>query len=185
MPLLPKDTDIYPSDLLDGEHSLDGDRRWWTLYTRVRQEKSLSRELHTWGIPYYLPLIKKSHLHRGRKRSSYLPLFSSYVFLFASNEERIRALSTERVAQALPAPDPADLLRDLQQIQRLIQAEVPLTLESKIQPGERVRVKTGVLAGIEGIVHSRTKSTKLVVLVNLLKQGVSLEVEDFTLERLD
>jgi transcriptional antiterminator RfaH len=185
VPLLPKETDVFPQDLLAPDFAQSGNRNWWTLYTRVRQEKSLARELLAWKIPFYLPLVKQFHLHRGRKRSSFLPLFSSYIFVFATDEERIRALSTDRVAQSLPVADPDGLLRDLRQIQRLIQAEVPLTIESKLQPGTHVRVKSGVLAGLEGVVQARTKPTRLVVLVNMLKQGVSLEVEDFVLDRID
>ncbi len=185
MPLLPHETEIYPADLLTAPESPEATRLWWTFYTRVRQEKSLARELLTWKIPFYLPQVKRSRLYRGRKRSSYVPLFTSYLFVYASNEERIRALSTERVAQVLSVPDPSRLLRDLRQIQRLILADVPLTIESRLQPGAHVRVRSGVLAGIEGIVQSRTKPTRLVVLVNLLQKGVSLEVEDFLLDPLD
>jgi transcriptional antiterminator RfaH len=185
MPYISKDVDTNPPDLLQSPPLNGGDRRWWTLYTRVRQEKALSRELLAWKIPFYLPLVKQTNLHGGRKRVGYLPLFSSYLFLFGTDDERVRALTTDRVAKWLPAPDPDELVRDLAQIQRLIQAEVPLTLESKLQPGTPVRVRTGVLAGIEGIVHARTKPTKLVVYVEMLNQGVSLEVDDFTLERLE
>lgn len=185
MPLLPPEKDIYPEDLLSSQDMAESARNWWTVYTRVRQEKSLARELLTWKIPFYLPLVKQARLYRGRKRSSYLPLFTSYLFLQATDEERVKALGTDRVAQIIPVPDAAGLLRDLRQIQRLILADVPLTLESRLQPGAHVRVRSGVLAGIEGVVQSRTKPTRLVVLVNLLQQGVSLEVEDFLLDSLD
>lgn len=185
MPLLPKEPDVNPADLLSPEFISETSRTWWTMYTRVRQEKSLARELLAWRIPFYLPLVKQSHLHRGRKRSSFLPLFSSYIFVFCSEEERIRALGTDRVAQMLHVADADGLVHDLRQIQRLIQAEVPLTIESKLQPGSRVRVKTGVLVGLEGVVQARTKPTRLVVLVNMLQQGVSLEVEDFVLDKID
>lgn len=183
MPLLPPETDIFPDDLLSAP-AVAG-RVWWTVYTRVRQEKSLARELLTWKIPFYLPQLKQTRLYRGRKRSSYLPLFTSYLFMQAAPEERVRALGTERIAQVIPVRDEAGLIRDLRQIQRLIQAEVPLTVESRLQPGAHVRVRTGVLAGIEGVVQARTKPTRLVVLVNMLQQGVSLEVEDFLLDSLD
>ncbi len=185
MPLLPPEKDIYPDDLLSPRDPMGAARNWWTVYTRVRQEKSLARELFTWKVPFYLPLVKQTRLYRGRKRSSFLPLFTSYLFLQATDEERVKALGTDRVAQILPVPDLAGLLRDLRQIQRLILADVPLTIESRLQPGTHVRVRSGVLAGIEGVVQSRTKPTRLVVLVNLLQQGVSLEVEDFLLDSLE
>lgn len=185
MPLLPHELDVYPEDLLTAQASSDVARQWWTFYTRVRQEKSLARELLAWKIPFYLPQVKRARLYRGRKRTSFVPLFTSYLFVHATKDERVKALSTERVAQVLAVPDPERLLHDMRQIQRLIAADVPLTIESRLQPGAHVRVRTGVLAGIEGVVQSRAKPTRLVVLVNLLKKGVSLEVEDFLLDPLD
>jgi transcriptional antiterminator RfaH len=183
--ILSKERDIFPDELLTEGVALTGDRQWWTLYTRARQEKSLARELLARKIPFYLPLIERFHLYKGRKRSSYVPLLTTYIFLFASEEERIRALSTNRIVQVLAVPDSQQLLHDLQQIQRLIAANVPLTVERRLQPGQRIRVRDGALAGIEGIVYARSKRTKLVVLLHMLQQGVSVEVDDFLLEPID
>jgi hypothetical protein len=47
-------------------------------------------------VPFYLPLILKTSLIRGRKFISQIPLFGSYMFLFANEEERVKALTTQR-----------------------------------------------------------------------------------------
>ena len=46
MPILAKETDIYPLDLLD-DHSLeqDAESHWWAFYTRSRREKQLARKI--------------------------------------------------------------------------------------------------------------------------------------------
>ncbi|MGE3313826.1 MAG: transcription termination/antitermination protein NusG [Planctomycetaceae bacterium] len=185
MAILRKELDIFPRDLLAGETPKGEGREWSVFYTKVRQEKSLARELLAREIPFYLPLIQRNHLYQGRKRSSYVPLFAGYVFLFATADERVTALSTNRVARVIEVQDAEELFADLRQIQLLIAANVPLTIESRIEPGRRIRVRDGALAGLEGVVQSRTKRTKLVVLINLLQQGVSLEVEDFLLDPID
>jgi hypothetical protein len=41
------------------------------------------------------------------------------------------------------------------------------------------------LAGVEGTVLSRRGGTRLLVAVNFLQQGASVEIEDFLLEPLD
>lgn len=86
---------------------------WWVLHTRPRQEKSLARDLHDCGAPFYLPLVRRRTLVRNRVMESSLPLFPGYLFLLADNEERMTALATRRVARSLDVPDQARLWRDL------------------------------------------------------------------------
>ena len=55
--------------------------------------------------------------------------------------------------------------------------------ESDWQPGSQVRVKQGVLAGIEGTVAAR-RDGRLLVHLESLQKGVSIEISDDLLERL-
>jgi len=45
-----------------------------------------------------------------------------------------------------------------------------------------VRVKSGSFAGLEGTVLARRRKTRLLVVVRVMQQGVSCEVDDFLLE---
>ena len=44
---------------------------------KSRQEKSLARQLLGMEVPFYLPLIPKTTLIRGRRFTSQIPLFGS------------------------------------------------------------------------------------------------------------
>ena len=80
MPILKEEPSLYPETLLDEAPRDVADRRWFALYTKARQEKSLARELLKQRIPFYLPLVKKTNVSRGRKRISQMPLFGGYCF---------------------------------------------------------------------------------------------------------
>jgi hypothetical protein len=185
MPILGREKNVYPENLFDLASEGSPERHWWALYTKARQEKSLSRELLAFQVPYYLPLIKKTSIRRGKKAASFIPLFGGYVFLYGSEQERVRSLTTNRVSRVLPVSDPQGLLRDLQQIERLIATDAPLTIESRLSAGCRVRVRQGVLMGLEGTVLTRRGVTRLLVSVDFLQQGASIEIEDFLLEPLE
>lgn len=161
------------------------DHRWWVLYTKARQEKSLARELYAFQIPFYLPLIKKTTVAKGRKRTSFAPLFSGYIFLHATEAQRIKSMTTNRISRILTVNDPDQLVHDLEQLRRLIALDAPLSLEQQLAPGDKVRVKQGALMGLEGTVMVRRGVTRLLVSVNFLQQGASVEVEDYLLERID
>src|ERR1700722_11794865 len=107
MPGLPPESDCYPATLFDHSQSdeIATGRHWRVLHTRPRQEKSLARELSRAKVPFYLPLIARRSLSRGRIVEPHLPLFPGYLFLLANQEGRIQALSTKRVVSALPVVD--------------------------------------------------------------------------------
>jgi transcriptional antiterminator RfaH len=189
MPIRKEEPCLFPESLLDEPGELPafdaGDRRWWVVYTKSRQEKALSRELLKYEIPFYLPQIKSTSVVKGRQRTVFAPLFAGYVFLLADEAERVRSLTTNRISRILDVKDGEQLVADLRQIKRLIESNAPLTLESRLSPGHRVRIKQGALMGLEGTVLVRRGETRLLVCVNFLQQGASVEVQDYLLERLD
>lgn len=184
MPVLPEEISIFPENLLAAPPRAAG-HQWWAVYTKARQEKSLARELLKFQVPFYLPLVPKRSLRRGRSVQSYLPLFTGYLFVYGSQDERLRTLMTNRVSSVLPVTDGDQLERDLANVQRLILTQAPLTVESRLVRGRRVRIRTGPMMGLEGIVESRRGGFRLVVAVHFLQQGVSVEIDDFQVEPID
>lgn len=182
MPILPKEPDIYPEDLLS-DHGAGVGGEWWVIYTLSRREKDFMRRLGGLQVPFYCPLIpKKSRSAGGRVRTSHIPLFPGYVFVQGDDEQRQRCLSTNCVSRTLPVSNGRQLVVDLRQIQRLIEASAPLTQEARIQPGQLVRVISGPLLGLEGTVISRRGVERLLVAVGFLQQGASIAIEDFQVE---
>jgi len=187
VPILAKEADLFPTNLLaiaekEGHRR---DKRWWALYTRSRREKQLMRQLLALEIPFFSPLIGRRYRSpNGRVRASYEPLFSNYVFLYGGQSERYASLTTNCVSQCLEVNDGPQLTEDLRRIDLLIQTGRPLTPETRVKRGDRVRVKTGVFAGFEGIVLRREQETRLLVYVNFTQQGASVLLDDCLLDVL-
>ncbi|MGD9722082.1 MAG: transcription termination/antitermination NusG family protein [Pirellulales bacterium] len=186
MPILPREPDIYPAELLQPlEHGDASAQPWWAMYTMARREKELMRRLRALDIPFYSPLVhKRTRSPGGRVRESYVPLFPSYVFVRGGEAERQKAFTTHCVSRTLAVTDVSRLVTDLRQIQRLIELDAPLTVEARIEPGRRVRVRSGPMAGLEGTVTKRRGRDWLVVAVEFLQQGASVMLEDFQVEPL-
>lgn len=192
MPILPKQRDVFPDGLLDGgdadplgKATAAEDARWVAFYTLARREKDLMRKLEAASVPFYAPLIRRRlHTAGGRVRHSFVPLFPGYVFAPVDDEQRRDALATNTVARWLSIGDERMLVADLRAIKRLIDCQQPLTPEARLEPGQPVRVKSGPLRGVEGMVVKRRGEQRLVVAVRFLNQGASIELEDVDLERL-
>lgn len=184
MPILKHEDDIYPLDLLDGSEVLDDEsRKWWCVYTMSRREKDLMRKLVTMKVPHYGPVIPKRYRSpNGRLRTSFIPLFPNYVFMLASDEERYNAMTTNCISRCTPIKDGERLVADLRQIYQVVDSGVPLTPEAKLEPGNHVRVRTGPFAGYEGTVIRREGKTRLLLSIQFLEQGVSMEMDEGLLE---
>ncbi len=184
MPILPQEIDVFPSDLL-AQRPLDRGADWWAAYTMSRREKELMRRLRKMEIEFYGPLIpRRSRAPSGRVRTSFVPLFTGYVFFRGDGEARQSALSTQCISRTITVANAEQLVHDLQQVQTLIAAGVPLSPESRIQPGNRVRVKSGPLMGIEGTVAKRFTGDRLIISVQFLQQGASVAIDDFSVESI-
>jgi transcription antitermination factor NusG len=187
MPILAEQPCLYPEYLLVDPTAIElegppSERNWWVIYTKSRQEKSLARDLLGYRIPFYLPQIPRDHLARGRRVRTHVPVFPGYVFLFGSPDERVGALRTNRTSRILPVSAQDELLRDLRQLANLISLGAPLSVEQRLSPGRLVRIRRGSLAGFEGTVFQRRGSNRLMVAINFLQQGVSIEINDFMVE---
>ncbi len=186
MPILKKEDDLFPADLLQvAEDSAGGLKHWFCLYTLSRREKELMRKLRVMGVGFYAPIItKRSRSPNGRLRTSFVPLFPNYVFMFATEVERHQAMTTNCISRCNRITNPQELLVDLRQISEAIGSGTPLTPEARLVAGQRVRVRSGLFRGYEGVVIRREGKTRLLLSIRYLEKGVSMEIDEGLLEPL-
>jgi transcriptional antiterminator RfaH len=176
---------VYPENLLAEPPPQGSDGpSWFVFHTRPRAEKALAERLLALSLAYFLPLEKRQWRNSGRFFTSYLPLFPGYLFFQGDREQRGKALETNLVANVLPVTDQHRLHADLRNINRLLDSGKSLTPERRLPPGTPVVIRSGPLAGIEGIVVRDGKGTRVVVSVRILRQGVSVEVDGRNVEPL-
>ncbi len=178
MPILRKDADINPPDLL-GSRSLEfPSRRWYALYTKPRQEKVLLRRLLKGGKSFCGLLIPNtSRMPAGRMKTSYEPLFPGYVFLQGTHEDRYDAVCSGCVLQVLDVYDGESLRADLKQIHDAICNGFHVTRAESIQNGQKVKVLAGPLAGQTGILLHKKGKCRLVLSLAFIQQSAVVEID--------
>jgi len=213
MPLLKPEQDIWPLNLLDDpsadvptEMALIAEKdpnvpeqpagssllelhapidTWWALYTLARFEKKLMRQLIDIEVPFYGPTIARRYRSpQGRIRTSIEPLFSNYVFIKGDEMARYKAVSTGSVSRCMPVANSLELVTDLRQIRNLILTDAPLAPELRLEAGQKVRVKTGVFKGFEGIILRRENEVRLLISVRYMGRGASVALDDCQLEAI-
>ncbi|WP_237228555.1 transcription termination/antitermination protein NusG [Rubinisphaera sp. JC750] len=188
MPILERETSLFPETLFnqtfeEHQNKSDLELNWYAFYTTSRQEKAFMRKLLDRQVSFYCPIVaNKNRSPKGRVRTSHLPLFSNYVFVFGDFESRIQAFETNCISRCLEVEDSAALHEQLKAIETLIQCGEPVTIESRLMPGVPVRIKSGSLKGLTGTVFQRRGTNRLLVGVQLLQQGASVELNDWEVE---
>lgn len=106
------------------------------------------------------------------------PLFPNYVFVQVARDERVKVLcipgvlsivGTSREGTALPSAEIEALRNGL-----LLHDAMPHPF---LDVGEKVRIRNGALAGMEGIVLRGNNRARIVLSLDLIMQSISVEVE--------
>ena len=158
---------------------------WMVLHTKARQEKAVAKYLSAAGVTFFLPLITRVNIIRGRKFRSRVPLFTGYVFLSGDLEDAYAAVSTKRVCQIIQVSDQERLLAELEQIREALDRRAELYRCPFAVVGTRCRVVKGPLMGIEGVVSVELGRNRLALQIQTLGLGAVLEIDADLLEPVE
>lgn len=166
---------------------LDLPGKWYVAHTRPRNEKALASDLVRLGVFSYLPLTRRTTRSRATRRLSHseVPVFPGYVFFNGSDEDRYRALRTNRIANVLDVVNQAQLVRELSRIDYLLTQTNTFEVAHRLAVGDWGRIISGPLRGLEGIVTWYAGGVRLWMNVTTLGQTVHTQVDADCVERID
>ena len=159
---------------------------WYALHIRPRHERLVVQRLTDRGVETFLPIVTEVHHWSDRKKSVQLPLFSCYAFAkFAPNRsERLRVLRVDGVlglvgshGEGTPIPDD-----QIDAVRTLVDGALPWSSHPFLKIGQRVRVRSGALDGVEGILVSRNGKDTLVISVDAIQRSLAVHVEGYEVE---
>jgi transcription antitermination factor NusG len=130
------------------------------------------------GFDVFSPFITERRLYADRFKNVDVPVLSGYVLIRWNGRSKNDILSAPAVQYFVsfggsPATVPDS---EIDGIQRII-ANGGRPVEY-LATGDRVRVETGALAGMEGIYLRRSRGGQLVVSIELIERSVALHVDE-------
>ncbi len=160
--------------------------QWYAAYTSANHEKKVAAELQRRSIESFLPLYSSVRRWKDRRVKLDLPLFPGYVFVHFPLQDRLRVLQVPGVVRfvgfnccATPVPE-----TDMARIRSILSDGLLAEPHPFLTAGRRVRVKSGPLAGVEGILLRRKNKLRFIMSVELIHRSVALEVEPVEIEPL-
>jgi transcription antitermination factor NusG len=159
---------------------------WYGLHTRSRHEKIVVQRLEERGVTTFLPLVTEVRRWSDRKKSVQLPLFSCYVFAkFAPlRAERLRVLRVEGVFGLVGAGGEGSAIPDeqIEAVRNLVEGQLPWSSHPFLKIGQRVRIRSGALSGVEGVLLQRNGDRTLVISVDAIQRSLAVSVEGYEVE---
>lgn len=156
---------------------------WYALWTNAHCEQLVYEQLLQKGFNALLPTVDVWSRRRGVRRLILAPMFPSYLFLRGAIDKhayieisKVRGLVCmlgERWDRLTAIPD-----GEMEAIARVSAIREPVMPYPYLKEGQRTRITSGPLAGIEGIlVESRPQQGLLVLSLHLLHRSVAVVVD--------
>ncbi|HEX6751383.1 MAG TPA: UpxY family transcription antiterminator [Longimicrobium sp.] len=165
--------------------------RWYACYTRGRHEKRVAALLEQRGIEHFLPLHASTEQWSDRKKRVLWPLFPSYVFVRVDPRDLTKALAVNGMVAVVRGGSAPVAIPDveIENVRRFAAAIEAHGLEPELEPclavGRRVHVGAGPLRGVEGVVVERRGRARVLVGLQAVGRGMSVEVDAALLQPLD
>ena len=159
---------------------------WFALHVRSRFEKYVETHLQQKGFDVFCPTYVATRKWSDRTKTISVPLFPNYVFCRFDLNCRLPILVTPGVNSIVgcgKAPQSVDE-QEIQDIQRITEAGVTTQPWPFLSVGERVRIDSGPLQGLTGIVLREKGHNHLVISVSLLMRSVSVEIDQYSVQPL-
>jgi transcriptional antiterminator NusG len=152
---------------------------WYAIWTRSRHEQVVREQIERKQFDAFLPTITRWSRWKDRKKKVDWPLFPGYCFARFDPDSTLAILKCTGVVNIVsfegkPASIPEQEIED---IRRLVESDLQYDPCPLIHEGMMVEVKHGALKGVVGRLVRKGAHARLVLAVELIGQGVSVEVD--------
>jgi len=168
----------------DGSVSVNPERHWYALYTFSNHEKRVEQHLQTRGVEVFLPLCTVVRRWKNRTTAKvHIPLFAGYAFVHITAFERVGVLETPGVLSLVGVAGKPTPLSDREiEILRVGLHLRRVDPHPYLKVGDRARIRSGPLAGLEGVVVRKDDRLRIVLSLDLIMRSIAVHIEADELE---
>jgi transcription antitermination factor NusG len=169
---------VLPSDYLEA--------RWYAAYTCANHEKRVREQLERRSVESFLPVYETVRRWKDRRVQLEMPLFPGYVFVHLVLRDRLSVLQTPSVVRLVGFGDQPAALPDqeIEALKKGLSSGVRAEPHPYLTKGRRVRLKSGPLAGMQGILLRRRGNFRVVIAIDLIQRAVAVDADAADVEGL-
>ena len=149
---------------------------WLVCHTKPRCEKKFAALMAAEKFEHYLPLVQSVRRYAQQTKKFTKPLFPGYVFACVPAEKKARIYQQDLLARAITVEDEETFLRQLADVRTIVASGFELSVMPLLTKGRRVKITGGPLYGLEGFVDDPAHPRGVVLSVDVLQQGLLVNV---------
>jgi len=156
-------------------------RNWHALYVNSRSEKKVTENLIVRNIEAYTPLVKTMKQWSDRKKLVESPLLNGYVFVYITTNEQEKTLRTKGVVNFVRSEGKIATIREkeIDSLKQLVELGYQLevgAIKRKYKEGDKVKITSGILKNIEGIVIDGIEGKYIEILLESIGQSIKVKL---------
>ena len=173
----------------EGIMETESQRHWFAIRVKLYHELKTKSNLEKMGIRSFVPIrteIREWHDRRVKRDRVLTP---QLIFVYATEQERIEALSLSASrycmcvpGKSIPAIIPESQMEDFIFFITNANQEIDFT-EEPLKAGDRVRITDGALTGLEGVIVQSKGKHYFAIKVDLLGCAI-METDDNIIEKV-
>ncbi len=156
-------------------------KKWHAIYVSSRTEKKINDLLNNKGIEAYVPIVKTMRRWSDRKKMVEMPLLNGYVFVKITPLENDKVIQTKGVVNFVRSEGKIAAIRDIEidRLKQLVQLGYHIEangINKEYKEGDKVKINSGVLKGIEGYVVEAGEKNQIDVLLESIGQCIRVKL---------
>lgn len=152
---------------------------WYAIYTKPRHEKRVAEQLIQKSVETLLPVYESIRRWKNGRHRVQFPLFPGYAFVKIALKDRLDVIKVPGVIRIVgsdrgPLPLPNE---EIEGLRRGLAAGIDVLPHPYLAAGRRIRVVSGPLRGMRGIMIRQKSHFRIVVSLDLIMQSIMADVD--------
>jgi len=149
-------------------------KHWFALVVKSKCEFKAEEELNNIGVHSYLPFTTSIRKWSDRKKEINLPLIRGYIFIYATEKERLYSLEQNSVVKCLFDGGRAAVIPDwqIENLKRILEFKPNISVENGLVKGDLVKIIEGPFEGVVGVLQSSGSERTISVSIDLIHRSL-------------
>jgi transcription antitermination factor NusG len=158
---------------------LENDQPWFAIQVKCRLEKTVGQVLRYKGYEQFLPTYTSYKRICAQEQEVEIPLFPGYLFCRLNASASGLIVTTPGVVKIVGngrTPIPVEAA-EMEALQLVTSSRAKVRPCAYLAAGLPIKVISGPLAGLSGMLQESQNTRRVVVSINLLKRSTAVELE--------
>lgn len=154
------------------------ERHWFALYTKPRHEFKAELQLQSISVDSYLPTYLVTKRWTDRKKKIIEPLFKGYIFIYASENERLRTLAQSTIVRCISFLGKPSVIPEWQiiNVKKILSGNPDVVVSNRIEIGTSIKITDGPFKDVIGVVAGTQEDKWLAVSIELIHRSIMVRL---------